>query len=88
MVNICTTPPAGPAERMRRYRRRRREGYHYVRIPLHATEIDDLIKMGRLNEEPRQDGEAVKSAVLGLIHYALDEMRGSFLCAYKRRRDR
>jgi hypothetical protein len=73
---------------MRRYRRRRREGYRYVRIPLHATEIDDLIEMGRLNEEQRQGGEAVKSAVLGLIHYALDEIRGSFLCAYKRRRDR
>jgi hypothetical protein len=32
-----------------------------------------------LNEEQRQGGEAVKSAVLGLVHNALDEIRGFFL---------
>jgi hypothetical protein len=29
------------AERMRLYRKRRRDGMHYVRVPLHVTEIDD-----------------------------------------------
>jgi hypothetical protein len=71
---------------MRLYRRRRREGYRYVCIPLHVTEIDDLIAMGHLNEEERQDGEAVKTAILGLIHNALEEMRDS-VCAVNRRRD-
>jgi hypothetical protein len=60
MVNICTTPPAGPAERMRRYRRWRREGYRYVRIPLHVMEIDDLTAMGHLNEE-QASGTAKRS---------------------------
>jgi hypothetical protein len=52
-----------------------------------VTEIDDLIAMGHLNEEQRQDGEAVKTVVLGLIHNALEEMRDSVLCAVNRRRD-
>jgi hypothetical protein len=43
--------------------------------------------MGHLKEDQRQDGEALKTAVLGLIHNALDEMR-DFLCAINRRRDR
>jgi hypothetical protein len=32
----------------------------YVRIPLHVTEIDDLIAMGHLQQEQRQDDEALK----------------------------
>jgi hypothetical protein len=33
------------AERMRLYRKRRRQGLRYIRIPLHVTEIDDLIRL-------------------------------------------
>jgi hypothetical protein len=67
------------AEPMRRYRKRRREGMQLVRIPLHVTEIDDLIRMGRLNEAQRQDAQALQAAVLGLVHLALDEMRDCWL---------
>ena len=63
------------AERMRLYRKRRRQGLQYVRIPLHVTEINDLIQMGRLNEDQRRDSEALQAAVLCLVHQALDEMR-------------
>jgi hypothetical protein len=53
-----------PAERMRLYRKRRWEGMQLVRIPLHVTEIDDLISMGRLDEDQRHDAEALQTAVV------------------------
>jgi hypothetical protein len=55
------------AERMRLYRKRRREGMRYVRIPLHVTEIDDLVRLGFLRGERCQDPEALQVAVMGLI---------------------
>jgi len=64
---------------MRLYRNRRRAGLRYVRIPLHVTEIDDLIRIGRLNEHERQDAEALRAAVVGLFQIALDEMRDCWL---------
>jgi len=39
--------------RMRLYRKRRRDGMQYVRIPLHVTDIDGLIRMRLLKEERR-----------------------------------
>jgi hypothetical protein len=52
--------PLSAAERMRLYRKRRRQGLRYVRIPLRVTEIDDLIRMGLLSEDQRYDAEAVQ----------------------------
>jgi hypothetical protein len=46
---------------MRLYRKRRRQGLRYVRIPLHVTEIDDLIRMGLLEEAGRRDAEALQA---------------------------
>src|SRR2546427_12084037 len=43
------------ADRMRLYRKRRREGLQVVRVPLHVTDIDDLIQVGRLGEDQRHD---------------------------------
>jgi len=60
------------AERMRLYRKRRRQGLQYVRILLHVTDIDDLIREGLLKDEQRQDAEALQAAVLGLV-YRLSE---------------
>lgn len=60
------------ARRMRLYRRRRRQGLQYLRIELHATEIDDLIRMGLLREDQRHDPEAVQTAVMGLIYRGLE----------------
>ena len=61
------------AERMRRYRKLRRQGMQYVRIPLHVTDIDALIRMRLLKEDQRQDPEALQAAVLGLVYRASDE---------------
>jgi len=40
-----------PAERMRSYRKRRRQGLQYVGILLHVTEIDAFIRLGLLKED-------------------------------------
>jgi hypothetical protein len=66
------------AERMRLYRKRRRQGLQLVRIPLRATEIDDLVRMGRLTEDQRHNVEALQAAVLGLFHIAMEEERDSW----------
>ena len=68
---IASSPPA---ERMRRYRKRRPEGLQLVRIPLHVTEIDKLI-IGTLDEQRRQNPEALQAAVLRLVYRALDGIR-------------
>ena len=60
------------SERMRLYRKRRREGMRYVRIPLHVTEIDDLVRLGFLRGEQCQDPEALQAAVMGIIYGVLD----------------
>jgi hypothetical protein len=36
------------AVRMRLHRKRRREGMQYVQIPLHKSEVEDLIRLGVL----------------------------------------
>ena len=66
-----STSPA--AKRMRRYRKRRRSGIRCVRISLDLTEIDDLIRLGHLPEERREDAEALQTAVLTLLYRALDD---------------
>jgi hypothetical protein len=60
------------AERMRRYRKRRREGSWLVRVPLEAPEIDGLIRLKLLRKERRRDPEALQGAVMGLIYRVLD----------------
>jgi hypothetical protein len=58
--------PSAAAQRMRRYRRRRRHGVHYVRVPLHVTEVDVLVEMRFLKEEDRHDPQGLQAAVRGL----------------------
>ena len=60
------------AERTRLYRKRCWEGMRYVRIPLHVTKIDDLVRLGFLRGEQCQDPEALQMAVLGIIYGVLD----------------
>ena len=66
-----STSPA--AKRMRRYRKRRRSGIRCVHISLDVTEIDDLIRLGHLPEERREDAEALQTAVLSLLYRAFDD---------------
>ena len=71
---------------MRLYRKRRREGMRYVRIPLRVTDIDSLIQVGRLGEDQRHDAEAIGAAVLGLFEMALEEIRDAWPGARARSR--
>ena len=56
------------AQRMRRYRKQRRQGLRPVRILLDETDIDALIRMRLLKEDQRQDPKALETAVLGLLY--------------------
>jgi hypothetical protein len=51
------------AERMRRYRERRREGLRCLTIELRETEIDALVGMKLLRAEMRNDPNAVSEAL-------------------------
>jgi hypothetical protein len=61
---VRTRSSSPEAERMRLYRKRRRDGMRYVRIPLHVTEVDVLIRIGRLKEDSRTDAEVLQATVL------------------------
>jgi hypothetical protein len=65
--------PLNVAERMRLYRRRRRHGEKFVRISLHVTEIDTLVRMGLLTKEQRRDDQALQTAVLSIVYRALED---------------
>jgi hypothetical protein len=54
------------AERMRRHRRRRREGLTHVAIDLRRSEIDALVRLGFLSTETANDVRAIKK---GLYQY-------------------
>lgn len=72
-----TKMPATAAERMRLYRQRRRQGIYYVRIPLHVTEINELIHsrtIGRWKgDDPRTNTEVVQAAILSLVYRELEQ---------------
>ena len=73
MSNIPPTRSSSPAaQRMRRYRKQRRQGLRSVRILLDETDCDALIRMGLLKEDQRQDPKALQKAVLGLLYRAED----------------
>jgi len=81
MDTMTRSTPSTAAERMRRYRKRRRDGMQYVRIPLHVTEIDGLIRIRFLKEEEREDAERLQTAVLGLLYWVLDDPECSRMIA-------
>jgi hypothetical protein len=60
---------------MRLYRKRRRNGMQYVRVPLHVTDIDDLIRMRVWKEEERRDAGALQTAVLDLVYRAMEHLK-------------
>jgi hypothetical protein len=75
MSNIHPTRSSTPAaQRMRRYRKHRREGQRSVRIPLYETDCDVLIRMGLLKEDQRQDRKALQKALLGLLYRAEQDL--------------
>ena len=62
------------AQRMRHYRKQRRQGLRSVRILLDETDIDALIRMRLLKEDQRQDVEALQTAVLGLVYRVQEDV--------------
>jgi hypothetical protein len=52
---------------MRRHRARRREGLRSLSIELRETEIDASIGAGLLEEQSRDDSNAVVGALYGLL---------------------
>jgi len=64
--------PSPVAQRMRLYRERRRQRLRYIPIPLHVTDIDGLIRIGRLKEDQREDVDALRAAVLTLVYWAVE----------------
>ena len=73
-AQIRAHSPLTPAERMRAYRRRRREGSFFVRVQLDRPDIDGLVRRKLLRPGHRQDTEALQVAVRGLIYHVLDGM--------------
>ena len=75
MINISPTRSSTPAaQRMRRYRKQRRQGLRPVRILLDETDIDALIRMEHLKEDERQNPKALQKAVLGLLYRAEEDL--------------
>ena len=71
-MNEPDPPPSLAAERMRRYRERRREGLRCLTIELHVTEINALIRKGLLKSEMRNDLAEVCMALYEHLSCTLD----------------
>ena len=68
MTNNARTPAA---ERMRQHRERRRRGLRCLMIQLRETEVDALIRGGLLEQETRNDRNAVLKALYGHFNRTL-----------------
>jgi len=58
------SPVSPAAERMRRYRERRRRGLLCFKVQLRRTELDALIARGLLEPAERKDRSALAAALL------------------------
>jgi hypothetical protein len=75
MSTIATSRSSSPAaQRMRRYRKQRKQGLRPVRILLDETDIDALIRMRLLKPDQCQDPEALQTALLGLLYRAEEDL--------------
>jgi hypothetical protein len=68
---MLTLSCAPVAERMRRYRKRRRGGRRCVRVEVNLAEVEALIRKGYLNDETPNDQDALAFAVGCFIYDAL-----------------
>ena len=69
MRSVC-----GGTVSKRRYRKQRKQGLRSVRILLGETDIDALICMKLLNEDQRQDLNALQKALLELLYRAEEDL--------------
>jgi hypothetical protein len=68
MNQSSTTAIRLPAERMRRHRKRRRDGLRCLTVQLRETEIEALIYRGLLKPEMRNS----KNAIINALHAYFD----------------
>lgn len=69
MTEVAHLPRLSPAaERMRRYRARRRRGLSCIKVQLRRSEVDALVASGLLEQTERQDRTALATA----LHRYLD----------------
>jgi hypothetical protein len=61
------------AERMRRYRHRRRHGQRIVQVQIGPTEIEALISKGFIGPGDREDPIAIEFGMSALIDQALGD---------------
>jgi hypothetical protein len=61
-------PPLSPAERMRRYRHRRRHGHTCITVELRESEISALVSCGLLEMDQQQN----RAAISAPLHAYLD----------------
>jgi hypothetical protein len=64
-------PVSNAAERMRRTRGRRRDGFRCVGVEIHVDEVERLIELGLLEAEHRHDPEAIAEALYKVLEFAL-----------------
>jgi hypothetical protein len=64
---INAPTPSASALRMRRHRKRRRDGLRCVRIDLRETEIDALVRKGMLASETRYNCQALRLALYSFL---------------------
>jgi hypothetical protein len=67
-------PPSG-AERMRLHRKRHRRGTRCVRLQLHVSVVDYLVRKRLLTNSERDDPQALRDAVLVLISMCVEGWR-------------
>jgi hypothetical protein len=76
-MTIETAPsrvvPSLAAERMRRHRKRRRNGLRCLMVELRETEIDALVRKGLLNEESRRDPGEIVAALYTFLEDTLGQ---------------
>jgi hypothetical protein len=65
--------PSSVTERVRIHRKRHRNGLHSIRVLLHESEIDSLVRDGYLKQERRRLPDAIRGA---LNAYICDKLGG------------
>jgi hypothetical protein len=67
--------PSAPALRMRRHRKRRREGLRCLTLEVRATEIEALVRKGLLTVETRNNVREIKKAFYKFLDLTLGSTR-------------
>ena len=65
-------PSSSAALRMRRHRERRRDGLRCMTIELRETEVAELVRKGFLEEDARNDSQALRNAFYRFLDRTLD----------------